>query len=586
MKPVGDSAVIRRVWREHTRKYLSTLIGVIALTVLIAAMEAYSVSLLKPIFDEGFISSDYTILLGLCLQVVVIYFAKGWFSYAHSLVLNHVTTKTIQSIQHRVFAHLMQLDMRFFSKTSSGHMLSRIMSDCNAIASIAINFITNVFRDLITCIAMFSLMVYYSWQLVLVVLIFVPIGAIAMKNINKKVKHISQESASLSSTLFSKISESLQSIKIIKSYNMESRENENLRSIFDTLFSLSKRRARATAFVTPLTEMLSGLILAGILIFGGYQIAHAELTTGGFVTFLGAWVAMYRPLKSLLNFRTQLQTALVHAARVYEIIDTKPQIVDRADAKRLAAVKGEIEFRDLSFEYNEGRRVLNAVNIVVKAGQTVALVGASGGGKSTLVSLVPRFFDPSGGAVLIDGADIRNYTQSSLRDQIAYVSQEVILFDDTIAANIAYGRGQGAAPSETEIRQAAKSAYADRFIEALPEGYQTIIGEKGVRLSGGQKQRLSIARAIIKNAPILLLDEATSALDTEAEREVQAALETLMQNRTTIVIAHRLSTIVNADQICVLMGGEVVERGTHKELLGLGNEYAKLYAMQFSDQER
>lgn len=579
--------ILRRIWREHTKKYIWALLGAGIITSLTALTEAYSVSLLKPIFDKGFIDRDGKVLLILCAQVIGLYFIKGWFYFTQTMILSKISTKTVQSIQQRVFAHLISLDMAFFNKNSSGQMLARIISDCNAITNIAVNFITNIFKDLITCIAMFGLMFYYSWQMCLVIFLFFPIGAVAIGIINKKVKAISKTNTQQSADFVSQISESLQNVKIIKSYCMEKFEASRIKDILDEMFRFSMKRVRNTAVATPIIESLSGFIMAGIIIFGGWQIANGYLTTGGFVTFLGAWVSVYKPLKSLINFRVQLQTALVSAERVYEIIDTKPAIQDVEGAVELKNIKGNIEFKNVCFEYEAGKPILKNINMTIPAGKTVALVGASGGGKTTIANLIPRFFDVSSGEILIDGINIKNITQKSLRQNTSLVSQEVILFDDTIRNNIAYGKGEKECKtvSDNEIIEASKSANAYGFITAMEGGYNTRIGEKGVRLSGGQKQRLSIARAIIKNAPILLLDEATSALDTESEFEVQTALDNLMKNRTTVVIAHRLSTIKNADMIYVIEKGAIVEQGNHEELLKKDGEYAKLYNMQFKQKK-
>lgn len=578
-----NMGILKRIWREHTKKYIWALIGAMIITSLTALTEAYSVSLLKPIFDNGFIDRDNKILAILCAQVVGLYFIKGWFYFSQTLILSHISTKTVQSIQQRVFTHLISLDMGYFNKHSSGQMLARIINDCNAITNIAINFITHIFKDLITCISMFGLMMFYSWKMCLVIFLFFPIGAVAIGIINRRVKSISFSDTQQSANFVNQISESLQNVKIIKSYCMEKFETSRIKGILNNMFNLSMKRVKNTAVATPVIESLSGFILSGIIIFGGFQIANGNLTTGGFVTFLGAWVSVYKPLKSLINFRVQLQTAMVSAERVYEIIDTKPSINDIENAIDLNTVHGDIEFKDVCFEYEKGKPILKNINMTIPAGKTVALVGASGGGKTTIVNLIPRFFEPTSGQILIDGKDIRTLSQHSLRENTSLVSQEVILFDDTIRNNIAYGKGEQGykTVSDDEIISASKSANAYDFIMAMNEGYQTKIGEKGVRLSGGQKQRISIARAIIKNAPILLLDEATSALDTESEFEVQTALDNLMKNRTTIVIAHRLSTIKNADMIYVIEKGSIIEQGNHETLLAKNGEYAKLYNMQF-----
>ncbi|MDR1009428.1 MAG: ATP-binding cassette domain-containing protein [Rickettsiales bacterium] len=583
MEKAKNPKILRRIWREHTRKYIPQLVAAIVLTSLIAMSEAYAVSLLQPIFDKGFADQNSKMLRFLCAQITGVYFLKGGLYYAQTLIMSYITQKTIMSIRSQVFSHLLTLDMAFFNKNSSGQMLSKVVNETNSISQIAITFITTVFKDFITTIAMFGIMIFYSWRTFLFVVVIFPIGALLIKRASRKIKSVMTANTQQSADFMSKISESFQNIKIIKSYGMEHYEAEYLKGTLKTMFDTGIGITKVQSSMNPIIEGLSGIVISGIIIFGGWQVTQGTLTTGGFVTFLGAWVSVYKPLKSLVNFRVQFQMAMVAAVRVYELLDTKPEIADAPKAVELKKPKGNIEFKDVSFAYEAGKSVLKDINLSIPAGKTVALVGASGGGKSTIASLIPRFFDISAGSITLDGMDIRKIKQKSLRAAISLVSQDVILFDDTIRNNILYGRGENAKKevSQAEIVRAAKMANADGFIMEAPQGYDTKIGERGVLLSGGQKQRISIARAIIKDAPILLLDEATSALDTESEAAVQAALDNLMKNRTTLVIAHRLSTIVNADKIYVIARGKVVESGTHKTLLAKKGEYAKLYNMQF-----
>ena len=579
--------ILRRIWREHTRRYIWHIIGAMALTALVASAEAYSVSLLRPIFDTGLDGRSMRLLYFLCAQVAVIYLAKGLLYYFQSNLMSYVSAKTIQAIRQRVFDHMLTLDLKFFNNTSSGHLLNRIVQETGSIANIAINFIQSVFKDGVTCIAMVALMIWQSWQLFLIVLAFAPIGAFLIRRLSSMSKSASSQNLAANSKFMSKISESLQNIKIVKSYGMERFEMRSVAETFDQMFGIVMRMNRIMSATSPIMEGLSGMILAGIILLGGWQVSSGALSTGGFVAFLGAWVAAYKPLKNLIGFRVQLQMALVAARSIYELIDTKPEITDAPGARGMPKIKKGIEFRDVGFEYEKGKPVLLGLNMKVPAGKTVALVGHSGGGKSTIVNLMSRFFDVLGGAITIDGVDIRKIKLSSLHDNIALVSQEVLLFDASVRDNIAYGKGyrESGEVSLAEVKRAARLANADKFIAKMSNGYDTMIGERGVKLSGGQKQRISIARALVKDSPILLLDEATSALDTESEHEVQAALDTLMKGRTTIVIAHRLSTIVGADKIYVIDRGGVVEEGTHAGLLAKGGEYAKLYKMQFKDKK-
>jgi ATP-binding cassette, subfamily B, bacterial MsbA len=378
------------------------------------------------------------------------------------------------------------------------------------------------------------------------------------------------------------LAQTFQGIRVVKAYGMAAYEETRVAEVVERIFDLNFKAVRTRELSRPIMETLGGMAVTVIIVYGGSRVIAGETTAGAFFSFNAAFLMAYDPMKRLANLNVSIQEGLASAQRLFSVMDRLPDITDKPDARPLGPVKGHIRFSDVEFYYNADVHALKGLNIEVQAGKTVALVGQSGGGKSTILNLIPRFYDVSTGSVTIDGQDVRDVTQASLYANIALVSQEVTLFDDTVAANIAYGRLDA---SDEEIREAARNASADDFICNLPNGYETVVGDQGLRLSGGQRQRLAIARAMLKNAPILLLDEATSALDTESERAVQAALTRLMTGRTTLVIAHRLSTIVDADLICVVEGGSVVERGSHPELLEKGGTYKRLYDLQFAEND-
>ena len=522
----------------------------------------------------------------LSLQIFAIYVIKGVLGYFKMVLMTTVSQKIIREIQRRLFTHLLSLDMNFFNRNSSGKVISRMVNETNNMSQIAITFITQVSKDAISCISMFAIMIYFSWRTFLFVCIMFPIGAFLIKKLRRKMGALAGEFADLQAKFMAYLIESFANVRVIKSYNMERYERGRVDANVQLLYERTVDMTKITALTTPIMESLSGLVIAGILMFGGIQVVEGSLTVGGFVAFLGAWVSVYKPLKSLTQFHVKLQQAKAGAERIYAILDTEPSIKDKPDAKDIKKLKGDICFDDVCFEYDEGKPILSNVSFEIPAGKTVALVGSSGGGKTTVAQLIPRFWDVKSGSVKIDGVDIRDLKQSFLRDKISIVNQDTLLFDDTIKGNIAYGGGGVEEIDGAKLVSAAKAANAHEFISGFEHGYETRIGERGVMLSGGQKQRISIARALIKDSPILLLDEATSALDTKSEAEVQAALASLMKNRTTLVIAHRLSTIVNADRILVVNKGRIVESGTHDELLAKDGEYAKLYNMQFKEKKR
>jgi len=421
-------------------------------------------------------------------------------------------------------------------------------------------------------------MFYQDWLLATLACIAFPLAFRPMQRIGKRMRRVSANTQAETGQFMTLLNQTFQGARYVKAYGMESYEMSRAQRLIESLYRLVEKAQRVRSISSPLMEALGGIAIALVILYGGHQVLNGARTPGAFFSFIAALLLAYQPLKTLAGLNANLQEGLAAAQRLFTVLDIEPAIGDRDGARVLHVTGGEVRFEDVDFAYESGAQALRGVTLEIPAGKTVALVGASGAGKSTIMNLIPRFYDVAAGAVLVDGQDVRDVTLASLRAAIGLVSQEVSLFDDTIRANIAYGRF-GA--SEEEIVAAAKTAAADEFIRGLPQGYDTMVGEHGVKLSGGQRQRLSIARAMLKNAPILLLDEATSALDTESERQVQGALKNLTQGRTTLVIAHRLSTVIGADIIYVIDNGRVVERGSHADLLRRDGAYARLHALQF-----
>jgi subfamily B ATP-binding cassette protein MsbA len=424
-------------------------------------------------------------------------------------------------------------------------------------------------------------MFYKSFDMAIAMFLIFPIGFYPIVYFGKKVKNIFRNQQNSFGSLYAILAQSIQAIKIVKSYNMEVSESKKVRGSANAFADIEVKLAKTNNILSPLMEFLGGVAAAASLAYGGYRIMHGTLTTGDFVVFLVAIVGAYKPMKSLANLNSQIQTGIVAIDRVFTVMENKPKIVDKPDAKVFKVQKGRIEIKNVKFSYTPSVEVLRKINLEAKEGEKVAIVGAAGSGKSTLINLLLRFYEVEDGSIKIDGEDIRDITIKSLRDNIAFVSQDVVLFDDTIKKNILMGNPNA---TDEEAIEAAKNAAAHNFILNQNQGYDTIVGERGGNLSGGQKQLISIARAMLKNAPILLLDEATSSLDSKSERMVQEGLERLMHGRTSIVIAHRLSTIINADKIHVFESGKIIESGSHKELLALGGHYATLYKLQFAQE--
>ena len=577
--PARTRALLMRLVREHVRPHVWRLVLAVFCMSVAAAATAGMAYLMDPVLDDVFIKQDRTMLYVVPIAVVVVTFAKGAATYGQSVLMAFVGQRVIAELQSRVFAHIMSFDLAFFHDTASGKLVSRLTNDVNLMRNAVANALTGMVKDSLTLLFLLGVMFEKDWRLALLAFVVFPVAVFPIVRIGRRMRKVSGSALTALGLYTARLNEAFQGARHVKAYNMEAFEAERTNRLIEEVFRLLFKALRTRAASAPIMETLGGIFVAVIILYGGWQVIDGELTPGSFFAFITAMLLAYQPLKALANLNTNLQEGLAASQRVFEILDTEPAIVDRPNAPALVVHAGAIGLENVSFGYRDGSPALRDVSLDVPAGQTVALVGPSGAGKSTILNLIPRFYDVDLGRVLIDGTDVREITASSLRNSIGLVSQESVLFDDTIKANIAYGRID--AP-DNDIFAAAKAAGAEEFIAALPEGYETLIGEHGVKLSGGQRQRIAIARAMLKDAPILLLDEATSALDTESERQVQQALKLLMRGRTTLVIAHRLSTIQDADRIYVIEDGTVSEVGTHDTLLAQGGVYAHLHALQFA----
>ncbi|GHT38209.1 ABC transporter permease [Endomicrobiia bacterium] len=549
--------------------------------VLNALLSSWSVYLLKPIFDEAFITKNKDILLLIAGQVVTAFGAKGLAEYIQNVTMIKVGANFTRQLQGDLYDKVIAQDLEFYHNNNSGSLLVYFMGDLNTVRDVSINVVKALVQDTCNLISLIVLMFWESFDMALVMFFLFPIGFYPIVYFGKKVKSIFRNQQNSFGNLYAILAQSFQGIKIVKSYNMETVESERVRGSANAIANIEVKLAKNNNILSPLMEFFGGVAAAGTLAYGGYRIMHGSLTTGEFVTFLIAIVAAYRPMKNLANLNSRMQMGIMAIDRVFIVMENKPKIADKPEAKVFKAKKGQIIVKNVKFSYIPNVEVLRGINLEVKEGEKVAIVGAAGSGKSTLINLILRFYDVNDGSIKIDGEDIRDITIKSLRDSIAFVSQDVVLFDDTIKKNILMGRPDA---TDEEAIEAAKNAAAHNFIVNQNQGYDTVVGERGGNLSGGQKQMISIARAMLKNAPILLLDEATSSLDSKSERMVQEGLERLMHGRTSMVIAHRLSTIINANKIYVFESGNIVESGTHKELLALNGYYANLYRLQFMDE--
>ena len=575
--------LVRRLFREGMRPYLGKVAMAIGCMVVGAAANAGYALLMDPVVNKIFTQRVESALLPLAAAVLATFAIKSIANYGEAVFLSRVGLRVIADMQSRLFAHLMRLDVAFFHANPTGKILSRLTNDISAMRFAVSDALTGAGRDASSVIFLIGAMFYQDWRLSCWTFFVFPIAILPIAKLGRRMRKVTANTQEQMGQLTTYLEQAIQGIRVVKAYSMEDYERRKVHSLVETLQNLVYNAARVRAASSPIMELLGGVAITIVILYGGSRVVHGHTTPGAFFSFITALMLAYRPLKSIAGLNTNLQEGLAAAARTFSVLDTQPAIEDREGATELVVREGAVRFEGVFFTYDGSKSVLDGIDLEVPGGRTVALVGPSGAGKSTILNLLPRFFDVADGRVLIDGQDVRTVTLASLRGKMSLVSQEITLFDDSVRANIAYGRF-GA--TDEEIEAAARAAAAHEFITQLPEGYDTVVGERGLSLSGGQRQRLAIARAMLKNAPVLLLDEATSALDTESERQVQAALEKLMRGRTTVVIAHRLSTVVNADVIHVLDKGRLVESGDHASLLTKGGAYARLYAMQFAEEAR
>ena len=538
--------------------------------------------LVKPALDEIFLKRNADMLKLIPLAVIGIYLVKGTCNYFQTVLMNFIGQRIVADLRAELYRKIQLQSLAFFTKHPTGVLMSRITNDVGYIQGAVSEAVTALLKDSFTLLCLVVVIFYRDWQLAIVAMFVFPLAVYPIAKFGQKMRQIATRAQVTLGSLTSLLQETISGTRIVKAFGMEAHENKRFSIENERLFRLSLKSISINAVSSPFMEFLGGLGISAIIFYGGYQVIHGQSTPGTFFSFLTALIMLYEPVKRLTNVNNTIQQGIAGAERVFSIMDLVPDIRNRPDAVPLPRISREIEIRNVTFRYEEAP-VLKNITLRIRTGEAVAFVGMSGGGKTTLVNLIPRFYDVTTGMILIDGQDIRNVTVESLRGQIAIVTQQTILFNDTVRNNIAYG---DISKTEDQIVEAAKAAHAHDFILRLPKGYETVIGEQGTKLSGGERQRISIARALLKNAPILILDEATSSLDSEAEIDVQDALENLMKGRTTLVIAHRLSTIRNADRIIVLVNGEIREEGTHETLLSRHGEYSRLYNMQFMENGR
>lgn len=573
-------AVLKRIISENGRKHIGGYAFAIACLVVVALSTAFTAWIMEAVVNEAFANKNADIIWLICGSILIAFVLRGFANYGQAVALAKIGNNIVAGYQRRLYSHLMTLSVGFFAESRSSHLAAQISQNVGGVRDVLNLTVTSTARDFLTLVALIGVMIAKDWVLSLIVFAVAPPLLYALRYVSRRLRTATREAIDVNSRVLGAMQETAQGIAVVKAFTMEHELERKVHGIIETAEGRANRIARLSERTSPLTETFAGFAISSVLAYAAFRSIYNDVPPGAFFAFVAALLMAYDPARRLARLQIQLERAVVNAQMIYSLLDLQSHQRDKPDAGDLVVSRAQVELKDVIFSYSTGNPILRGVNIVAEGGMTTALVGPSGAGKSTIINLIPRFYDPTAGQILIDGQDIAGVTKASLRHQLAYVSQQPYLFEGTIRDNIRYGRP---AATDAEVEEAARLAHAHDFILAQPQGYETPVGENGVTLSGGQRQRLSIARALVRDAPILLLDEATSSLDNESEAAVQKALDTAMRGRTVIVIAHRLSTVVKADKIIVMQDGLVVEEGSHEALAkrkdGL---YARLNNLQAS----
>jgi subfamily B ATP-binding cassette protein MsbA len=572
--------ILLRLFNSYVKKHLGKLIIALFLSIVVAGSTGAIAWLLDPAVKKIFIDQDTTMMLLIPIAIALSFTMKGASLYTARIILIKISNNVVKTMQTQLASCILKSDINTIESKHSGKYLAHFFYDVGQVSQLVGSGVLNLMKDSLTLIVLVGLMFYQNWNLALFALIMMPLAVIVAKSLGKRIKKAVSESAEIEGGLTSYLSEVIKGTRMIKIYQQENFEFDRSTKKIDERTNIQIKIGSILIRATPIMEILTGIMIGGFVYYSGFMIANGQMQINNFFSFLTAMMLAYQPIRSLATINMLFNQGAVGADRVFNVLDAEPSIREISSASNLNIKKGTIKFEEVNFSYaNTKKEAIKNINISIEGSTTVALVGHSGAGKSTIVNLLPRFYDPQKGAVYIDEQNISSVTLSSLRKNISMVSQDIVLFDDTVRANVAYANMSA---SEKQIKEACDLAAAGEFIENLPQKFETIIGENGVRLSGGEKQRISIARAFLKNSPIILLDEATSSLDAESEEKVQNAIMNLTKNRTTLVIAHRLSTIIRADKIILVNRGEIADFGTHNELLKSSMIYKNLYSKQLS----